>query len=126
MNNLIKIKLDNKSTSFGSHKEFKKMFKICSYSGGVFEPGDTKTLEHIIPESRGGEKILSNLIVVKRSVNSLRSSTPLGEFINKYPEVAKNILRTLEEFKGKIIDGVNWAKEVRKTLYAETHNAIFK
>ena len=116
----------DKNTTFGTFKQFKRMFKTCSYSGQQFEQGDTKTLEHIVPEIRGGEKKLSNLIVVKRSINSKRSAIPLGEFMNKHPEVQENILRTLEELKGKIIDGINWAQEVRKTLYKETKKEIFK
>lgn len=116
----------NYSPTFGTYKQFKRMFKTCAYSGQTFEQDDTKTLEHIVPEIRGGKKELANLIVVKRSVNGQRSATPLGEFMDKYPWVQENILRTLEELKGKIIDGVNWAEEVRKTLYKETQKEIFK
>lgn len=116
----------NDNINFGSYKQFKKMFSTCSYSGQQFEPRDTKTLEHIVPEIRGGKKELSNLIVVKRSINGLRSDTNLAEFIDKYPSVQENILRTLESLKGKIIDGINWAEEVKKTLYQETKKDIFK
>lgn len=66
------------------------------------------------------------MIIVKRSINGLRSATPLGEFMDKYPLVQENILRTLEELKGKVIDGVNWSEAVRKNLYKETKKEIFK
>ena len=66
--------------------------------------------------------------MVKRSINCLRSDTPLDEFIVKHPEVPvqENLLRTLESMKGKIIDGVNWAEAVKKNLYTETKLDIFK
>ena len=115
----------NYGINFGSHKQFKRLFQVCAYSGQTFEPKDTKTLEHIVPQIRGGKKELPNLVVVKRSVNCLRSDTPLGEFMDKYPWVLENILKTLEELKGKVIDGVNWAQEVRVILFKETGKEVF-
>ncbi|MEI8378047.1 MAG: hypothetical protein WCF95_05875 [bacterium] len=61
----------NYQQNFGTKKQFKKLFKTCAYSGEGFRPGDTKTLEHIVPGIRGGKKILPNLIVVKRSSEGL-------------------------------------------------------
>ena len=46
----------NYNVNFGTYKKFKKMFDVCAYSGQGFEQGNTKTLEHIIPEIRGGQK----------------------------------------------------------------------
>lgn len=116
----------NYQTNFGTRKQFKKLFKVCAYSGENFEPRNTKTLEHIVPEIRGGKKELPNLIVVKRSWNSLRSSEGLGEFIKKYPQVEENIRKTVNSLEGKIIDGINWAQEVKKTLLKEIGRDIFK
>ncbi len=124
--NLIINSYQNYYISFGAYKKFKKMFSTCAYSGETFVPGDTKTLEHIVPKVRGGQRDLVNLIVVKRSWNSLRSDMPLGEFIDKYPQVQKNILNTLDSLKGTIINGINWADEVKKTLFKETGKDIFK
>lgn len=112
--------------NFGTKKQFKKLFKVCAYSNENFEHGNTKTLEHIVPEIRGGKKELSNLIVVKRSWNSLRSDLPLGDFIKKHPQVEKNIVETVKSLEGKIIDGINWAQEVKKTLLKEIGRDIFK
>lgn len=116
----------NNCIQFGSYRKFKRMFKVCSYSGEEFEPRDTRTLEHIVPKSRGGKKELGNLIVVKRTENCLRSGDPLNEVMEKRPYVLENVLRTLEEMKDTVIDGIKWAEEAKKSFYKETHYDVFK
>lgn len=101
---------------FSSKKTFKKKFDTCTYSGEKFKQHDTKTIEHIIPLSLGGKNEYSNYLVVKRSWNGLRSSIPLREFISKYPQTKDNIIRTVSEHEGEIIEGINWSCEVKKTL----------
>ena len=104
------------SCTFGNKKTFKKFFKHCTYSGENFEQHDTKTLEHIIPLSEGGKSDITNYFVVKRSWNSKRSSKPLDEFIKENPQVKENIKRTISEHEDDVIDGINWAAEVKKSL----------
>lgn len=113
----MKISADNyNSYYFGNRKVFKRIFKQCAYSGEEFCPQDKRTLEHIIPLSEGGKSDISNYLVVKRSWNSKRSSTPLDEFIKENPQVKENIKRTLLEHKDEEIDGIKWAEEVKKSL----------
>lgn len=116
------VNIDN---SFGSKRTFKKQFKTCAYSGEGFEVRDTKTLEHIIPQSEGGKNEYSNYLIVKRSVNSRRSSKPLDEFIKENPEVKQNIIDTVKSKEGQIIEGINWAEEVKKTLFKAIGYDIF-
>ena len=111
--------------SFGSKRQFKKMFSTCSYSGEKFEQYDTRTIEHIKPLSEGGKNEYSNYLVVKRSWNEKRSSKPLGQFIKEHPEVQTNIVRTVNEQEGKTIDGIDWSKEVKETLKNEIGWDIF-
>lgn len=111
--------------TFGTRRQFKRLFKTCSYSGEEFEPHDTKTIEHIKPLSEGGKNDYSNYLVVKRSWNSKRSSQPLGEFIREHPEVEKNIRSAVISQEGKTIEGINWAEEVKKTLTEEIGRDIF-
>ena len=111
--------------SFGSRRQFKRMFKTCTYSGETFEPHDTKTIEHIRPLSEGGKNDYSNYLVVKRSWNEKRSSRPLGEFIRLYPETEEHIRQAVISQEGKTIDGIDWATEVKKTLREEIGRDIF-
>jgi len=111
--------------SFGSKRQFKKMFKACSYSGEDFEPRNTKTIEHIKPLSQGGENTYGNYLVVKKSWNEKRSATPLGEFIRQNPQVEENIVKAVTSLEGKTIEGIDWASEVKKTLREEIGRDIF-
>ncbi len=113
-------------TNFGTKKQFKKMFDTCCYSGEKFEIHDTKTIEHIIPLSQGGRNEYSNYFVVKRSWNEKRSSAPLDDFIKINPQVKENIIKSVNAQEGKVIDGVNWANEVKKTLFKVLGEDIFK
>lgn len=112
--------------SFGSKKSFKKLFDKCAYSGGQFEHRDTRTIEHIIPVINGGVNDYSNYLVVRKSWNEKRSSTPLDVFIKENPQVQKNIIETVESMEGKIIEGINWAEEVKKTLIKAAGYDFFK
>lgn len=121
----MKIQLISNQINFSSKKTFKKQFTKCTYSGEDFSPRNTKTIEHIIPLSLGGENEYSNYLVVKRSWNSKRSSVPLYEFIQSNPQVKENIIKTVNSMEGKTIEGINWAKEVKKTLYRAIGYDIF-
>jgi len=50
----------------------------------------------------------------------------LGEFMDKYPWVQENLLRTLKAFEGKIINGIDWVQEVKKPLFQGTGKDIFR
>ncbi len=117
---------NNLNPAFSSKRTFKRMFKRCTYSGEEFEHHDTRTIEHIIPQSLGGKNEYSNYLIVKRSWNSKRSSVPLDEFIKANPQVKENIIKTVNSMEGKTIEGINWADEVKKTLYKAIGYDIFK
>lgn len=117
--------INDNSVLFGSRRTFKRQFKTCAYSGEGFEQHDTKTLEHIIPQIKGGKNEYSNYLIVKRSVNSRRSAKPLDEFIKENPEVKQNIINTVKSKEGQIIEGINWAEEVKKTLFKAIGYDIF-
>lgn len=122
------MKIDNIYTyllNFGSKKTFKKMFEKCAYSGEGFAPRDTRTIEHIIPVVKGGENKFSNYLVVRRSWNMDRSDKPLDVFIKEKPEVKDNIIAAVNSKEGQIIEGINWAEEVKKTLLKAIGYDIF-
>ena len=111
--------------TFGTKRTFKKLFEKCTYSGEQFEQHDTRTIEHIIPQSEGGKDEYSNYLVVKRTWNQRRSSIPLDTFILNNPQVEKNIIDTINSMEGKNIEGINWSEEVKKTLIKAIGRDIF-
>ena len=112
--------------NFSSKKTFKKLFNTCAYSGENFEQRDTKTIEHVVPQARGGKNEYSNYLIVKRSVNQNRSNIPLGEYIKSHPEMKDNIIKTVNSMDGQIIEGINWSDEIKKTLTGEIGYDIFE
>ena len=112
--------------NFGSKRQFKREFDTCAYSGEKFENRDTRTIEHIIPSSLGGENNYANYLIVKRSWNEKRSSIPLDEFIKKYPQVEENLKKTIANKEGKILEGIDWASDVKKTLEKAIGRDIFE
>jgi 5-methylcytosine-specific restriction endonuclease McrA len=112
--------------SFGSKKTFKREFDRCAYSGEKFEQHDTATIEHIIPAINGGEDEFSNYLVVKRSWNMDRSDTPLDEYIKENPIVKENIIAAVNSKNGRVLEGINWSEEVKKTLLKAIGYDIFK
>ena len=117
---------NNYQPNFGSKKTFKRQFKTCAYSGEKFETHNTRTIEHIIPSSEGGEDDYSNYLIVKKRWNEKRSSTPLDEFIKKYPQVEENIKKAVKQKEGKTIEDMNWAEEVKKTITKAIGRNIFE
>ena len=121
----MKIFAINNAYNFGTRKQFKKLFSTCCYSGEPFEVQNTKTIEHIVPISQGGKNEYSNYFIVKRTWNEKRSSLPLKDFIRQYPQVQENIIKSVNAQDGKIIDGIEWSKEVKKTLLKVLGEDIF-
>ena len=112
--------------SFGSKKTFKRVFDRCAYSGEPFSQCDAPTIEHIIPVNCGGPDSFSNYLVVSHSWNADRKDTPLDEYIKENPCVRENIINAVNSQNGKIIEGINWAEEVKKSLLKAIGYDIFK
>ena len=113
------------NTSFTSRRTFRRKFNKCAYSGQCFKTNQKKTIEHIIPVSLGGKNEYSNYLIVSKDWNEKRSSLPLNEFIEKYPIVKNSIISAVNAHEGEIIEGIDWAEEVKDTLYKAIGYDIF-
>lgn len=51
----------------------------CAYCGGRLEYKDL-TLDHVVPKSKGGDKMEENLFPACRRCNELKASMPMGDF----------------------------------------------
>lgn len=75
------------------------------------------SLEHIIPHSKGGKTVLSNLLLANKKTNNLRGVRPLYLYASK-----GMILFYLEQFKNiknQYIDGNEYIKLIKETLEKE-------
>ncbi len=55
------------------------------------------TIEHIVPESKGGVNEAYNFIFVTKSRNEERSNTPMKYFMRKYPDIPKYCKHYIED-----------------------------
>lgn len=75
---------------------------------------DNVSLEHILPHSKGGRTVLSNLALASKAKNNARGSEPLSRYLNK--EMVENYL---EQFKGvhaRGFSGKKYIEMLRKTF----------
>lgn len=63
------------------------------------------SVEHIKPYSKGGESSAKNYIAASRRMNNIRSSTPLHEFIRRFPNIPECTQRYIDDITTKINRG---------------------
>ena len=73
---------------------------------------DTVTLEHIIPHSKGGKTVLTNLALSKDVNNWKRGNNPIEEFLK--PEMLEQYL---EQFKGIKLPKFNGDEYARRIIH---------
>ena len=63
------------------------------------------SVEHIKPYSKGGESSAKNYIAASTRMNNIRSSTPLHEFIRRFPNIPTCTQRYIDDITLKINRG---------------------
>ena len=102
-----------------SHQEIAKRLLVSS----------TATIEHILPDSKGGENAIGNFILVSSSANRLRENLPLEKFIARFPNVPQNCQKYIEQIINVINNGglkglENYPYMVKQTLDKESKGLI--
>lgn len=87
------------------------------------------TIEHIKPDSLGGENKLSNFMLASSSANSYRSNMPLVKFIEMHPEIPQNCQKYIDCVisainKGKFRGSELYPYELKRTLTKESQGKI--
>lgn len=109
-----------KDVSFGYSNKLKTLYKkgLLPTVRKGFYGGDLSkevtTLEHLIPHSKGGATVLSNLVLATADNNLRRGNKHLSLFFK--PEAAKEYLDQFIGVKVKNFNGDNYIKLVEKTL----------
>ena len=110
-----------RSVSFSAGKAEKlKKYVInnnvtCAYGGEPYGTDNRISYEHIVPRSEGGERLLSNLLIVCQPCNTARDTFPPKEFLKK-PNVQKNLINYLVQMQNCLIYGTSYIQEVVPTL----------
>ena len=69
----------------------------CQYCDKPGTKQRTLTLDHIIPESRGGPTVVGNLITACKPCNTKKTNTPLDAFLTKKPKLAAKIQQQVDK-----------------------------
>ena len=91
------------------------------------------TVEHVLPQSRGGEDALSNFLLVSARFNNERDTMPLDEYISLNDEV--NIKVNLQRYLDDVIHEINdkkttfstksyYPKAIAQTVAKETNRNV--
>ena len=87
------------------------------------------SIEHIKPDSLGGENILSNFILASTNANSYRSNMPLAKYIERFPDIPQNCQAYIDKIiysihRGKLKGNETYPYDVKKTLETESDGKI--
>ena len=87
------------------------------------------SIEHIKPSSERGESKGANYLAASKRMNNYRSSTPLDEMIERYPNIPKQTQRYMDELiskinRGGLSDIALTLPDVRESLYNESKGLI--
>ena len=69
----------------------------CQYCDKPHTKNRTLTLDHIIPESRGGPTVVGNLVTACKQCNTKKTNTPLDAFLAKKPKLAAKIQQQVDK-----------------------------
>jgi len=64
-------------------RELKKFASCCAYCGKDLIKYSDKTIDHIVPLSKGGKGRLSNIVCACESCNNLKSDTDLKDWFSQ-------------------------------------------
>lgn len=87
------------------------------------------SIEHIRPQSAGGESSITNYLIASRRMNNLRSSMPLDKFVMEHPNIPMQTERYMSDLVKRINKGgltymAMSLPKITETLRAESKGAI--
>lgn len=105
--------------SFGYSNKLKTLYKKgklpikYGFYGDVLTPKNV-SLEHLLPHSKGGKTVMSNLVLASKEKNGARGNGDLKDFID--PEAFKQYVEQFIGLKTKDFDGNKYIQSILKTI----------
>lgn len=100
---------------FTSYRPLTEKVNIGFYTGKRLSK-KRKSIEHLLPKSKGGRSTLSNYAVADKKTNNLRGNMDLREWLRLNPQYLDNMKNYVKEYTGLVIRGLNHGEEVWKTV----------
>lgn len=108
-----KIRLNN--IGFEGHKELLDKVDTDFYTGKVVDR-QHRTVEHILPKSKGGMNDIKNYAMTDIFINTKRTNTDLKKWLTIHPEYLENMRNYINKYWNTLIDHVFHGREVNKTV----------
>ena len=88
-----------------------------------------ETIEHIVPDSLGGENALKNFLLTSAGANNLRQNLPFTKFLKRFPQIKKNSQLYIDKIISIINNGglrghETYPYKVKATLRHESKKQI--
>lgn len=87
------------------------------------------TIEHIKPDSKGGENDIGNFMLTSSLANSNRENMPLEKYINRHPNIPQYCQKYVEEimneiYKGHLKGNETYPYKIKERLDKESNHNI--
>jgi len=99
--------------SFGYKSPVKKIAQHCVCTGKAFIESNRATLEHILPQSKGGRNGIDNCLATLARPNQQRGDMVFDKWLKKKPKTAKHVQDYLIELRGATIKGRDCVESVK-------------
>ena len=102
-----------------SHNEIAKRLVLASVA----------TIEHVLPDSKGGENSMDNFLLTSANANNLRQNMPLKKFIKMFPQIPENCQKYIDYIIDRIhLGGLKgnqtYPYDIKKTLLRQSNGKI--
>jgi len=101
--------------SFLGYKPITNNVDIDFYTG-KFVPIKRRSIEHILPKSKGGKNNVRNYAMSDMLINSERGNMSMGDWLNIHPNFLQNMKNYVRKYFNFKIDNINHGEEVAKTV----------
>lgn len=87
------------------------------------------TIEHVLPDSKGGKNSIANFLLVSAKGNSLRENISLVKFIKRFPNIPELCQKYIEEiiqaiYNGELKRNETYPYKIQRTLEQESEGKI--
>ena len=85
----------------------------CAYCGRKYdEVKNRKTLDHIVPKSKGGETVLHNVLICCGNCNVKKANEDIEDFIKNKKRVRENLRKYFVKIETCVINNKIYHKEI--------------
>lgn|SRR5574344_64363 len=106
--------------SFCGYKPLTSVVSTDFYTG-KFVKEKCRSVEHILPKSKGGKNNIRNYAMSDKNINSERGNMSMQSWLSIHPDFLQNMKNYVKKYFNLKIDNINHGQEVVKTVKEKYH-----